>query len=140
MSIKKSRRVRGGIDAPDADHRCTFISTNGKTLSGKFEAFKDSATADAEGETIDDNVVVNIKRKDMTPKVKAAIRVLREALEDAAVAEAGVEEVLEVFEVEAVAADAEAGIEAVAAVEAVKSVRGRAAGKLFGGSVVRSES
>ena len=132
MGIKKARQARGGIDVPDADHRCTFISTNGKTLSGKFDVYKDSATADAEGETVDDEqVIVNIKRRDMSAKAKAAIKVLREELEDTAVADAGVEEVIAVEAVEA--------SEGVEAVEAVEGVKGKPAGKLFGGSVVRSE-
>ncbi len=134
MAIKLASIAEGSIDVPDADHRCVHVSTNGKQLSGHFKSFKDSETADAESDSFGDTIIVNVDRRDMPAKVKGAIRLLKEFLEDAAIAEAGVEAV----EAEAaIEADEDAGIEAKAEVKRVKGVR---AGRLYGGSVVRSES
>ncbi len=112
-------------------------------LIGRYMAYEDAAAkASGSGPIPGLRPEVEVKNADLSPSVLAALATVVQALEEAAVADAGVTEVPKVVAVEAVAAiaaDVDAGIPAraaVAAVAGVKFVPGVPAGPLNGGTVV----
>lgn len=143
MAVMKTTAIgKTGLMAPDAHHSIEYLGANDAEVSGKFRSYVSEAAAGDGSDALDRQPVVRILAADQSAAVKAALVTIRDALEAAAVADAGVTEVKRVDAVKPVAAveaDPENGIEAVAAVaavEAVKAVSGRAPGQLFGGTLV----